>query len=356
MRHKSLLVAVMLLTTLIVGCSSDSEKRKQEFVASGDTFVTQKKYPEAAIQDRNAIALDPRYGEARVKLAGALEVLGDAEGALANYVRAADLMPDDVRVQLAAGQRLLLSKQYPEAKARADAILRKDPKDVTGLILMGNALAGLKDFEGAIAQLEQAISTDPTGTLWYANLGLLEMAKGDTAAAENVFKRAVQVQPKSAPARWSLANYYLAAGRPSDAEAELKTALTLAPNSPIVLRALAMLSANGGRNSDAESYLKQYADADPNPASKLLLADFYLRTGKATQATALLRSVADNKELHIPVTLRLAAMDYDAGNRDKAHQAVDAILRSEPMNEAALWSRPLAYERQEACRSAVTGE
>ena len=336
MRHKFVGALLLLLAALSAACSSDPEKLKREYVTSGDQFVAQKKYPEAIIEFRNAVAQDARFGEARLKLASALEATGNAAGALGEYVRAADLMPDDVRVQLATGQRLLLAGQYPEARARADAILAKDPRDVTGLILMGNALAGLKDFAGAISQMEQAIETDPNGTLWYANLGLLQMAKGDTTAAENVLKRAVQVQPKSAAARWSLGNYYLAAGRPSDAEAELKTALELEPNSLVVLRALAMFYANSGRNSDAESYLKKYVDVAPNPASKLLLADFYIRAGKSTEATTLLRSIADEKELHIPATLRLAGMDYDAGNRNKAYEAVDAILRSEPTSESAL--------------------
>jgi tetratricopeptide (TPR) repeat protein len=145
--RKALLLALLPLMVVsgIAGCSRDPEKAKRAYVASGEKYVAQKKYAEAAIEFRNAVAIDPRFGEARFKLAAALEAGGDALGALGEYVRAADLMPTDPKVQLAAGQRLLIAGKYPEARARASAILQRDPKDVTGLILMGNALAGLKD-------------------------------------------------------------------------------------------------------------------------------------------------------------------------------------------------------------------
>src|SRR4029079_10687170 len=151
----------------------------------------EKKYADAIIQYRNAVAQDARYGEARLKLGIAYESSGDARNALREYVRAADLMPDNVGAQLRAARLLVSAGLYPEAKARAVAALAKEPKNTTGLILLGNALAGLKDIDGAISQVEEAIDAEPELTFSYANLGVFELRKGDRTAAEAAFKRAV---------------------------------------------------------------------------------------------------------------------------------------------------------------------
>src|SRR5262245_28121463 len=99
MRNK-LIVPLVLLLVALGGCSRDPEKLKVEYVASGDRYVAEKKYAEAALQFRNAIAEDARFGEARFKLASALEKSGDLPGAYREYVRAADLMPKDITAQL----------------------------------------------------------------------------------------------------------------------------------------------------------------------------------------------------------------------------------------------------------------
>src|SRR4051812_13795522 len=83
-------------------CAKNPEAAKQEYVRSGDQYSAQKKYQEAVIQYRNALKQDPKFGEARLKLAEMYDQLGDARGALAEYVRAADLMPANVDVQLKA--------------------------------------------------------------------------------------------------------------------------------------------------------------------------------------------------------------------------------------------------------------
>ena len=53
-------------------------------------------YAEAIIEYRNARALDPTSGEARMKLAEAFMQAGDFGNALQEFVRAADLLPDDL--------------------------------------------------------------------------------------------------------------------------------------------------------------------------------------------------------------------------------------------------------------------
>ena len=195
MNRRSTIILVAVLALVTVSCTRDPQKLKRQYVASGDKFVAQKNYAEAVIQYRNAVAADPRFGEARFKLADAYSETGDVNSALREYVRAADLLPGDVEAQLRAGNGLLAAGQFPDAKARALAALAKDPKNVIGLMLLGNALAGMKDLNGAISEVEEAIDADPHRIPSYANLGALELAKGNRQSAESAFRRAVEVDP-----------------------------------------------------------------------------------------------------------------------------------------------------------------
>ncbi len=123
--------------------------------------------------------------------------------------------------------------------------MRFSPKSVDAQILKGNALAGLKDFDGAIATVESRRCERPLRQC-IANLGLLQLAKGDSAAAEFAFKKAVESDPKSVNARLALANYYWSTNRRDTAEATLKRATALDPKNELANRALALFYLGAG--------------------------------------------------------------------------------------------------------------
>src|ERR1700733_3415289 len=111
------------VVVLIFGCSAMGACRKQpdiakrEYVRSGDRYAAQKQYQEAVIQYRNAVQLDPMFGDARLKLAETYEQLGDVGNASGEYVRAADLLSSNADVQVKAANFLLLARQFDDAKA-----------------------------------------------------------------------------------------------------------------------------------------------------------------------------------------------------------------------------------------------
>src|SRR5438128_257584 len=125
MRNWLIAVVLGIVACGAAGCRKDPQKLKLEYIASGDRYMAQRKYADAAIQYRSAVALDGHFGEARYKLASAFLLSGDARNAIGEFIRAADLMPNNVDAQLQAGKALLIAKAYPEAKARALAALEK---------------------------------------------------------------------------------------------------------------------------------------------------------------------------------------------------------------------------------------
>jgi len=183
-RRFTTLAFAVLITA---GCSRGA----QYYVKSGNQYFEKKQYKEAIVQYRNAVAKNPRLGEARARLADAYMTVGQPANALREYTRAADLLPNDKDVQLKTAQLLVMAGSFEDAKARADELLKKDPKNVQAQVIRANAVAGLKDLDGAIADMEDAVKLDEGRAPTYTNLGYLQQAKGNKEEAEAAFKQAV---------------------------------------------------------------------------------------------------------------------------------------------------------------------
>jgi tetratricopeptide (TPR) repeat protein len=320
-------------------CIGNSQARARNAVAAGDQYLEQGKYQEAIIEYRNALQHDARMGDVRLKLGQAYLGVRDASNAYREILRAADLLPADPAAQLKAGEMLLLAGDFDGARQRARRVLEHEASNVNAHILLGNALAGLKDLSGAIVETEQAIDNDPHRTLSYTNLGALQYAKGDRNAAEAAFVRAVAINERSIVAHLALANFYWAVGRLPEAEQELKNSVTLEPNSSIANQSLAAFYLASKRPQDAERYLKAYADRSGEGGAQLTLADFYLTAGKQREARSVLTTLSRQEQWFVPATLRLAALDFADGHRDKAYDGLSAALQRDPKNTGALLLR-----------------
>ena len=95
---------VLALVVLAAGACSNPERDKQTYFENANRFLEQKKYAEAIVEYRNALRVDGKFGQARFKLGEAYEATGNASAAYAEFVRAADLMPENVDAQLKSAQ------------------------------------------------------------------------------------------------------------------------------------------------------------------------------------------------------------------------------------------------------------
>src|SRR5687768_6265528 len=222
--HFVLLLAVALFTSC-----SDPQVKKQAHLERGNEYAAEKKDEFAVIEYANAVRIDPKFGEARWKLAQTHERLKNLRAAFPEYVRAADALPDNREAQIKATQVLLLTGRFEDAKTRATALVTKNPKDVEALILRANAMVALKDPAGALAEIEEALKVNPDDSRTFVNLGAIRMNTGDGREAEAAFRQAIALDPSSVDAHLALANFLWAAERPSEAEQAIKHALSLQP-------------------------------------------------------------------------------------------------------------------------------
>ena len=323
-------------TVLAIGCSQNPDAAKQRYFESGNQYLTQKKYAEAAIQYANALQKDPKFGEARLRMADAYKALGNTRIAVPEYIRAADQLPDSDEAQLKAGNLLVNGGFFKEAKERARTVLRRSPNNVAALVLLGNSLAGLKDLDEGIGVMARAIQVDPEGAGVYANLGVFQLAHGEPELAEKAFTKAVSVAPKSVDAYLNLANYYKAVRKPVEAEATFKRALEVEPRNVKAHDGLASLYMEMGKPALAEPYFKSLVEIANDERSRFALSGFYVSVGRYPEAFKTLEDLAKNNEHFANAKIRIAMLHFANGNRQRAHQVIDEVLAKDSRSGPAL--------------------
>jgi tetratricopeptide (TPR) repeat protein len=328
---RTLCVLAFVVGTALAGCNRDPHAAMLKYARSGDSYMAKGKVAEAIVEYRNALDKEPRAGEVRIKLAEAYLRQGAGGNAVQEYVRAADVMPD-AGVQIKAGNLLLLARRFDDAKVRATKALDLDHKNVDAQILLANALAGLKDLDGAVAQLEEAIRLNPDRSATYSNLGQIELTRGKREEAERAFRRAVQLAPKSGTAHLALANFLWMTGQLPGAEQELTEALAVEPDNPLTHRAAASLYIATNRRDQAESHLRRVLDLTKSTQSALALADYYVVQKREMDARKVLEPLASVPATSSIANARLAVLDRNDGHADASYNRLESVLRAEPSN------------------------
>ena len=331
MIHPSIrLLGALIAAALIASSCTDPQTQKVRHLERGDQYAAEKRDEFAVVEYASAVKIDPKYGEARLKLAEAYERLDNLRAAFPEYIRAADALPDDRKAQIKATQVLLLSRRFEDAKARAAVLLEKNPKDVEALLLHANAMAALRDPAGAVAEIEEALEVNPNSSPAFVNLGAVRMQSGQAKEAEAAFRKAVELEPSSVDARLAFANFLWAAERVPEAEATIKEALAKEPQHLLANRMLGVLYIATKRVNEAEQPLKAVADVSKTPAARLQLADYYVGVGRNQDAVSLLTPLSADRATFVEADSRLAAMEYSEGRIAEAHKRLDAVLTRVP--------------------------
>jgi tetratricopeptide (TPR) repeat protein len=319
------LLLALLIAAVVCGCSNP-EKEKLAHVQSGDRYVAQKRDDFAVIEYQRAIKLDPKYGEALWKLGQVYERTGDLRNAFPAFIRAADASPENRAAQVKAGEVLLVTGRFEDAKARAAALISRDAKDIEARLIQVNALAALGDVKAALSEAEQTIELNPRHSGALLTLGSVHARAGQVKEAEAAFRQAAAADPESPVVRLPLATLLIRTGRASEAEPVLREVLSKVPRDPAANRILADLYLSTGRPQDAEEPLKIVAAESKDDRAKFQLATYLENTGRTTEATDVLEALSKESSSPAGAEMRLAAIEYKAGRKADAYKRVDALL------------------------------
>jgi len=347
-RYSRLTIVLALATA--ISCAKDPAVAKREHLETGNRYLAQQRYTEAIGAYRLAVRVDPLFADARVKLAEAYEKTGDSANALREYVRAADLLPNDAELQVKASSYLLAAGALEDAAARAQKAIDVNPRHVIARLHLALALAGLKGIDNGIKEVEESIRMDPSEPKAFAQLGNFRLAQRNLPQAEQAFKSAHAVAPQSIDGFLGLSTFYMSTGRMSDAELWLKRAIEIAPKDARANRSLAALYIRSNRAAEAEAPLRTYAEATPDAGAQLVLADYYFAVGRTDDARKLLDAIKDREQTFAEARLRLSIMEFMKKNLPESHRLLDEVLTRDPQNARvlAMKGRYLLHEGKSA--------
>ena len=144
-----------------------------------------------------AVAVQPRFSEARFKLAEALADVGRVDEALAAYTEA--LRMDPYRHASAwndMGFQYLQAGDMDEAAPALRRAIGLDPRFVEARANLGAALLSRGDLDAATVQFEAALRYEPEYQPALGNLGVVYLQQGRLADARGMFERLLVANPR----------------------------------------------------------------------------------------------------------------------------------------------------------------
>jgi len=189
----------------VVACAPDNPRGHRNL---GGLLGKRGEHERAIAHLSRAVALEPRYTDARQNLADELRVAGKTDEALAEYLAVLALMPSNPQVHNNVANLLQAKNRVAEAFAHYEAAVRADPGYAVAWDNYGVAKVLADDYAGAVPLFERAIAADPTLSAAHLHLGLALEALGQTRAALGPLREALRLDPRSRGAMRGLVRIY----------------------------------------------------------------------------------------------------------------------------------------------------
>jgi tetratricopeptide (TPR) repeat protein len=155
--------------------------------------------------------------------------LGDAEAAIADQSRAAELDPASPDPHLNRGTAEEALGRWEAAAADYAWILDRDPRDASALYNLGNVRGSQGDWAAARASFEAAAAARPGFAMARSSAALAAFQLGDLATAEQALRALIRRYPLFADARAGLTALLWRQGSRGEAESHWAAASGLDP-------------------------------------------------------------------------------------------------------------------------------
>jgi tetratricopeptide (TPR) repeat protein len=288
---KSFAVSLFLTALLLLSACSQSPQR---LVDAGNRYHDKKKFQEASILYRKAIAKDKTYADAYYREGLNLLDQKNAIEASKFFRRAVDLDPrnTDAEVKLSeiyltayAVDKKKFQNLLPEVKDLTSKILQQHPNDFRGIRLQAFIALADKNLPKAIEYLQQANTMRPHSREVVGWLAEALTASNQPDQAEKLAKDMIAHDKTWGPAYDFLFLQYVHSKRMADAEQLLKQRVDYDRTNATAVTNYANYLVQTQRYPQGETVMRKVLD-DPRafPYGHELMGDFYMRSNKIGQA------------------------------------------------------------------------
>ena len=336
-------------------------------LALGAFYQSRNRIPEAELQYRHAIVVDPKDPTPRAALVRLLMAegkkeetesflrqtkaalpdnsegyrmlgdfyfaTGDIDKATAEYGSLYSDHPKDVQVKKNYIQLLILKNRLDEATKLNNEILKGNAHDVEGLVYRGQIQLRRGDANGAVDSLQSALKNDPDNAVAHYQLGVAFDQQHNEGRAESEWNEAIRLRPDMTDAERALATLELRRG---DVNALLQTAQQMITAQPYsgdgyLLRAIAQI--NRQKYSDAEQDLQKVIQFAPaSTAPYVQMGNIRLLQKNYPEAEKFYQQVLDKDPSSVDGLGGLMSAFVAAQQPDKAIAAANAQIGKVPNN------------------------
>ena len=174
----------------------------EAFNSRGVAYFELKEYPNAMLDYRQAIQLDPGLYRPYFNRALLFTAQNHLDSALADYGRAAQLAPDTADIYLNRGQVYAMLNQMPQAIRDFEKAVQLDEDNAPAWYNLGNTYFREKEYAKATPAFDKATRYDPQFGKAFYGLGLSQYEGGEKDLACLSLRQAERLGfAKAAPAR-----------------------------------------------------------------------------------------------------------------------------------------------------------
>jgi len=274
------LSAQAMLVPVVLAQSAD-------YQAEGAKALDAKQYSTAADLFAKAVAADPQDYAAQFQLALADSLLGKDAEAISHYKTVLELKPDLYQAQLNLGILFVRGKEPAAAVPLLQSAAEQKPQEFRPRFYLAAALISTGQIDQAQAAYATAVELNPSSAAAESGLGHALAQQGHRAEAEPHFRKAAALDPAYKDALLELASLYETNRQPAEAIAIYREF----PENVAAQERMGALLTETGHPSDAIPALEGVVAKSPTDASRLALAQAYVKSSLADKAVPLVAQV-----------------------------------------------------------------
>jgi tetratricopeptide (TPR) repeat protein len=268
-------------------------------------LLAQEKRDDARKAFESAVALAPDYAEPLIQLVRLDLAQNKPEEALARVRRQITVAPTSGSLQYLLGKTLETRKDYASAEAAYLKAIELDPRLQGPYIDLVRLYAVSGRYDQALAKADEVLRNDPRNVGAYMLSGMIQEQKGEPAKAEVAYGKALEINPRFARAANNLA--YLVGERGTDMERALQLAQLakeIEPDEPHISDTLGWILYKRGVYQSAATLLKaSAAKLSDNPVVQYHLGMAAAKAG-------------DSETARVALTLAVKSPQEFAGKKD----------------------------------------
>ena len=314
---------------------SSDPKSVKALYARGVTLAGSQRLNEAVRDFQAIVALDSKNVPALLQLAQIAQRQGDDRSVRTLLNQAIAAAPGNMTPRFSLVGYLSSQKKYAEAQTAAGELLRVQPNNIEGLVLLGRIQLAQGENKDAVASYRRLVSLNPTAAGPQVLLGNALSISQDRAGAARALETAAKLSPNSAEVKIAQINLQFVQGNMDAAVTSARTFQAANPGSAADLLLASTLNRARHRD-DAIAVLNKSMSNQPNAAVLLQLAGLMTQANDGARAGSLLSGWLAKNPNDLAMRQEYATFLMQQKSNAQAIAQFQTVLKQDPNSVVAL--------------------